>query len=117
MNIRLFFDPVKASLLTTGSSTALVTAAWALSATGAWAQSVTDSPVAAGEESAAAEDDTVIVVTAQKRDERLIDTPISIGVLSGEDLDQSNARGVADVLNEVGGVSLSQNAPGRLQIA
>jgi iron complex outermembrane recepter protein len=46
-----------------------------------------------------------IIVTAQKRSERLRDVPISIAVLSGIDLDASTTQGVAEVLNRVPGVS------------
>ncbi len=45
-----------------------------------------------------------IVVTAQKREERLQDVPISIAVLGGDALDQSSDRGVADALSRVPGV-------------
>lgn len=45
-----------------------------------------------------------IVVTAQRREERLKDVPISISVLSGEKLDQSSAQGVAAELARVSGV-------------
>lgn len=58
----------------------------------------------------------VVIVTAQKRSERLQDVPISIGVLSGRDLDRSSSRGVADVLNQVGGVSIIEYQPGNSKI-
>jgi iron complex outermembrane recepter protein len=58
-----------------------------------------------------------IVVTAQKRKERLLETPISIGVLSGKDLDRSSSRGLTDVLGRVGGVSVIEASPGNSQIA
>lgn len=45
-----------------------------------------------------------IVVTAQKREERLQDVPISISVLSGADLDRSTADGASELLNRVPGV-------------
>jgi len=57
-----------------------------------------------------------IIVTAQKREERLRDTPISIGVLSGEVLEASSARGITDVLNQVGGVSVTETQPGQAQV-
>lgn len=57
-----------------------------------------------------------VVVTAQRREERLIDAPISIGVLSGDELDKSTSRSVTDILNEVAGVSISQITPGNSQI-
>lgn len=45
-----------------------------------------------------------VVVTAQKRAERLQDVPISISVLSGVALDQSTTQGVLDELGRVPGV-------------
>jgi iron complex outermembrane recepter protein len=45
-----------------------------------------------------------VVVTAQKRQERLKDVPISISVLSGTELDQSTVAGITEALNRVPGV-------------
>lgn len=50
-----------------------------------------------------------IVVTAQKREERLQQVPISISVLNGESLDRSTVRSVRDALNTVPGVSMATN--------
>jgi iron complex outermembrane recepter protein len=58
-----------------------------------------------------------IVVSAQRRgDERLLETPVSIGVLSGGDLDAGTSRGVSDVLNQIGGVTLIEGRPGSSNI-
>jgi len=46
-----------------------------------------------------------ITVTAQKREERLQNVPISIAVLSGRDLDNSSFQGVTEALNSVPGVT------------
>jgi len=46
-----------------------------------------------------------IVVTAQKREERLQSVPISISVLSGSALDNSSFQGVSEALNAVPGVA------------
>ncbi len=46
-----------------------------------------------------------IVVTAQKREERLQNVPISISVLSGGDLDKSTAQGITEALTAVPGVA------------
>ena len=46
-----------------------------------------------------------IVVTAQKRQERLQDVPISITVLEGRDLDRSTAEGITEALTSVPGVA------------
>jgi outer membrane receptor protein involved in Fe transport len=45
-----------------------------------------------------------IIVTAQRREERLQNVPISISVMSGEELDRNTDRGIADALNRVPGV-------------
>lgn len=50
-----------------------------------------------------------IVVTAQKREERLQNVPISISVLLGGDLDKSTAQGVSEALNAVPGVATTEN--------
>lgn len=45
-----------------------------------------------------------VVVTAEKREERLQNVPISISVIGGQDLDRSSFTSVTDVLNTVPGV-------------
>jgi iron complex outermembrane receptor protein len=50
-----------------------------------------------------------IVVTAQKREERLKDVPISVSVLGGADLDKSTAEGITESLNSVPGVMAQQS--------
>src|SRR5579862_3618931 len=40
-----------------------------------------------------------VIVSAQKREERIQDVPISISVLRGEDLDRSSFVGIMDTLN------------------
>lgn len=45
-----------------------------------------------------------IVVTAEKRSERLQNVPISISVLRGRELDKSTVQGVSEALNTVPGV-------------
>jgi outer membrane receptor protein involved in Fe transport len=53
-----------------------------------------------------------IVVTAQKREERLIKVPISVSVLSGVQLDQQTGGGVTDALRTVAGVSITSTPQG-----
>lgn len=53
-----------------------------------------------------------IVVTAQKREERLQDVPISISVLGGTDLDKSTARSISEALGRVPGVSITEGIQG-----
>lgn len=67
---------------------------------------------------AAAQNDIAeIIVTAQKRSENLQDVPISIGVLSGLDLEKAGGRNISDQLNQVGGVNVIENQPGRSQVS
>jgi iron complex outermembrane recepter protein len=54
-----------------------------------------------------------IVVTAQKRAERIQDIPISVSAISGEDLDRIGARDFKDVLLSIPGVSYSGSEPGQ----
>lgn len=82
----------------TGASLALVLAAPAL------AQSASNSRPAASSNEPTADE---IIVTAQRREERLQETPISISVVSGQMLDRSADRTVADALSRVPGVSIS----------
>src|SRR3546814_19914048 len=59
-----------------------------------------------------------IVVTAQKRAERLRDVPISIGAMSGETLDRATVGGTAEALRRVAGVSTTTGLlSGATQIA
>jgi iron complex outermembrane receptor protein len=59
-----------------------------------------------------------VTVTAQLRgSERLIDTPVSIGVLTGAALEDSSVRGVSEALSQVGGVSVITTQPGESNIS
>ena len=53
-----------------------------------------------------------VVVTAQKREERLQDVPISISVLGGDQLDRSPVSGVTEALNLVPGIVAEKGAQG-----
>lgn len=58
----------------------------------------------------AASDDTTmseIVVTAQKKSERLLDVPVSVAAVTGDSLVQQNLVQIRDFYNRVPGVSLS----------
>lgn len=48
-----------------------------------------------------------VIVTAQRRAERLQDVPIAISVLSGENLDRSTSQGVTEALSGIPGVATS----------
>ena len=53
-----------------------------------------------------------VVVTAQKREERLQDVPMSIAVLGGDKLDSYTGESARDILRTVSGVTFSQNIIG-----
>ena len=54
-----------------------------------------------------------VIVTAQKREERLIDVPISISAISGEDLENSGIQNIADLAYAVPSLSVRESGPGR----
>lgn len=54
-----------------------------------------------------------VVVSAQRREERLQDVPISISVLSGEHLDTSTSSGVLEELTKVPSVAMLPQPEGR----
>jgi iron complex outermembrane recepter protein len=58
-----------------------------------------------------------VIVTAQKRAERLQDVPISIAVLGGEGLDKSTVEGVTEALKRVPGVTNTVGVNGGTQLA
>jgi iron complex outermembrane receptor protein len=78
-------------------------AAASLSSIGAMAQSVADSP----------DQITEIVVTAQKREQRIQDIPISVSAISGDEIDRAGARDFHDLLLSIPGVSYSGAEPGQ----
>jgi len=53
-----------------------------------------------------------VVVTAQKREQRAQDVPISLSVMSGADLDKSSIQSVTDALGLVPGVAVNINGQG-----
>jgi outer membrane receptor protein involved in Fe transport len=63
-----------------------------------------------------AADTSEIIVTAQSRRSLLLETPMSIGVLDGAQLDQRTSRSVSDALNQIGGVFVSETQPGATSI-
>ena len=60
----------------------------------------------------AADSEQTIVVTAQKREQRLIDVPQSVSVVSGDALENVQATNFADYLKLVPGLQLNQTTPG-----
>lgn len=58
-----------------------------------------------------------IVVTAQKREERLVDVPMSVAVLSGETLQRRGYTQFRDFANEVAGLTYTTAGAGYTQIS
>jgi outer membrane receptor protein involved in Fe transport len=58
-----------------------------------------------------------VIVTATKRPERLLDTPQSVTVLSGDSLAELGANKLVDFANTVPGLSFETAAPGWTQIS
>lgn len=57
-----------------------------------------------------------VIVTAQKREERLQDVPISVSAIGGEALDVSRGSGLLEVLSSTPSVSTSEGPQGSLTI-
>lgn len=75
--------------------------------TAAQAQSTTQpDPVAASQE----QENADIIVTAQKREERLVDVPIAITALSGERLNSTGAKNLTELQGVVPGIYFSGNS-------
>jgi outer membrane receptor protein involved in Fe transport len=67
-----------------------------------------------GPEPAASEGD--IIVTAQKREERLLDVPMAITALTGEEIVRRGASSLLDLQYSVPGLSLVEQGPGQQRI-
>ncbi len=78
-------------------------AASAFASTGAYAQTAQSAPTQTGE----TVDDAAIVVTAQKREERIIDVPVSVNAVSSEQLERQRIYDVSDLSRSVPAVSSS----------
>lgn len=75
-------------------------------------------PVAATETAPAPDSDTPgdIIVTAQKRQERLLDVPQSVSVISGEALQEQHAQRLSDYLTRIPSANIVENQPGNSRI-
>jgi iron complex outermembrane recepter protein len=80
---------------------------------------VTDTPAGSSRtiESSTAPPVEEIVVTAQKRLERLIDVPQSVSVLSGETLTRSGAAEFRDFADSIPGLTFTTTGAGKTQIS
>jgi outer membrane receptor protein involved in Fe transport len=54
-----------------------------------------------------------IVVTAQKRAQRLQDVPLAVSAISGDEMDRKGAQDIHDILLSVPGLSYSSTEPGQ----
>ncbi len=69
-------------------------------------------PAPAQDQSVSDEDSEAIVVTAQKREQVLLDVPQSVTVVSGETLERQQATNFQDYLSLIPGFSLESDTPG-----
>ena len=58
----------------------------------------------------------LIVVTAQKREERLIDVPQSVSVVSGESLENQHAQRLSDYLTRIPSANIVESQAGQSRI-
>jgi iron complex outermembrane receptor protein len=65
-----------------------------------------DSTADAAAEAAAAEEDNTIYVTARRREERLIDVPLSVTALSGDDLVKQGVQDLTQIAQQVPNITL-----------
>ena len=75
-------------------------------------QSQADQPAQQAGNSAASSEEEAIVVTAQKREERILDIPQSVSVVSGKTLERQQATTFQDYVAQVPGLSIEQSEPG-----
>ena len=68
----------------------------------------------AAESGARADDITVeeVIVSARKREERAIDTPVAVSVMTEEDIDRYNTRNLTDLGARIPGVEVIHGAGG-----
>ncbi|GAA0322807.1 TonB-dependent receptor [Sphingomonas oligophenolica] len=104
----------------TRSGLAVTASALALIASGAHAQGASAAALAAKQQQAA--DDTGgtendIIVTAERRAQRLDKVPLSISAISGDKLEEQQIPRVQELVTQVPGVSLTQNRLGSYKIA
>ncbi|CAH0495291.1 TonB-dependent receptor [Novosphingobium sp. CECT 9465] len=87
------------------SSLSLATMAWAGTAQ---AQDAAINPPSAGQSAAEGSADSGIVVTARRREERLQEVPVSIAVLTADQIERQGVRSVADIARLTPGLQVSQ---------
>ncbi|MEP7244831.1 MAG: TonB-dependent receptor [Gammaproteobacteria bacterium] len=84
-----------------------------------WLKSVVISGVALSQQPLfAAEEPALdeVLVTAQKREERTIDVPMSLTVVGAKDMEERGVRSIQDISLMVPGVAMRQDGPGSLEV-
>ncbi|WP_458387938.1 TonB-dependent receptor [Sphingomonas sp. F9_3S_D5_B_2] len=96
---------------------ALASACASAVASGASAQN-SDATAPAGQPSALQTqgDQNAIIVTAQKRTQRLLDVPQSVSVISGESLENQHAQRLSDYLTRIPSANVVESQPGNSRI-
>lgn len=61
-------------------------------------------------------DQNAIVITAEKRSQRVLDVPQSVSVISGESLDQSHAQRLSDYLTRIPSANVVESQAGQSRI-
>ena len=64
----------------------------------------------------AAGDQAEIIITAQKREQRLLDVPQSVSVISGDSLDAAHAERLSDYLTRIPSANIVESQPGESRI-
>jgi iron complex outermembrane receptor protein len=106
-----------ALLLSSGLAAALVSTSAMAAQDEAQAGAATASAAATQDTAAAKEDEgELIVVTAQKREERLIDVPQSVSVVSGEALENQHAQRLSDYLTKIPSANIVESQAGQSRI-
>lgn len=82
----------------------------------AWAQAQDEVPLQNGT-SATETGIQEIIVTAQRREEPLQDVPISVSVVSGEQMEAAGIRDITDIARSVPGMSFDNSLPGRSNVS
>lgn len=85
-------------------------------ASGAQAQDAAASPNAQPSAVQAGGDQNAIIITAEKRAQRLLDVPQSVSVISGESLDNQHATRLADYLTRIPSANIVENQAGNSRI-
>ena len=87
--------------------------AWLAMTGAAWAQDTGTPTSEAGQQDAAADN---IIVTAQRREQTLIEVPQSMSVVGGETLERQAARSFLEYSQLVPGLTLTQENPGETRL-